>query len=203
VKTVWKKSESAPTHPPMPQGHPVIVDGDDGKKWALFGNPFPTLKCPATYEAWQNPATWEQVKPQVALVASPGDALIKPSSGSVAWNAYRKRWVTVFMQVFGKPSAFGEIWYAEADSPYGPWGPAVKVLSHANYAFYNPRLHSEFTLPNSPILLFEGTHSTTFANHPEPTPRYEYNQILYRLDLDDPALDGAKTVASTKPSDKD
>lgn len=203
VKTIWTKSDSAPKHPPMPQGHPVIIDGEDGKKWALFGNPFPTLKCPATYEAWQDPAAWEQLTAQDALLASPGNAWIKPSSGSIAWNEYRKRWVTVFMQVFGKPTAFGEIWYAEAASAYGPWGPAVKVLSHANYSFYNPRLHSEFTPPNSPILLFEGTHSATFANHPEPTPRYEYNQILYRLDLDDPALAGAKTAANTKPSDKD
>ena len=30
-----------------------------------------------------------------------------------------------------------------------------------------------------------------FANKPEPTPRYDYNQILYRLDLDDPALEPA------------
>jgi hypothetical protein len=202
LKTIWKKSDAAPKHPPMPQGHPVIIDGDDGKKWVLFGNPFPTLKCPATYEGWQDPATWENVKSQDSLVASPRNSLIKASSGSIAWNEYRKRWVTIFMQVFGTPSAFGEIWYAEADSPYGPWGPAAKVLSHANYAFYNPRLHPEFTPPKSPILLFEGTHSTTFANHPEPTPRYEYNQILYRLDLDDAALDGAKRVAKTNASDK-
>ncbi len=76
--------------------------------------------------------------------------------------------------------------------PFGPWGPAVKVLSHKNYAFYNPALHPEFTSPDSPILLFEGTHSTTFAFHAEPTPRYEYNQILYRLDLDDPKLAPAR-----------
>jgi hypothetical protein len=198
VKTIWKKSDAAPKQPPMPQGHPVIVEGDDGKKWALFGNPFPTLKCPATYEAWQDPAAWEQVEPPDALIASTGGALVKPSSGSIAWNEYRKRWVTIFMQTFGTPSAFGEVWYAEAATPYGPWGPAVKVLSHANYAFYNPCLHPEFTPPNSPILLFEGTHSKTFANHPEPTPRYEYNQILYRLDLNDASLDGAKTKVSSK-----
>jgi hypothetical protein len=31
-----------------------------------------------------------------------------------------------------------------------------------------------------------------FADHPLPTSRYDYNQILYRLDLDDPALAGAR-----------
>jgi hypothetical protein len=120
---------------------------------------------------------------------------VKPASGSIAWNAFRKRWVTVFVQTFGKPSWLGEVWYAEADSPTGPWGPAVKVLSHKNYAFYNPRLHPEFTPADSPILLFEGTHSQTVANNPEPTPRYEYNQVMYRLDLDDSKLAPAQKVS--------
>jgi hypothetical protein len=92
------------------------------------------------------------------------------------------------MESFGQPSAFGELWYAEADAPTGPWGKAVKVLSHENYTFYNPRLQPEFTPAHSPILLFEGTYTMQFADKPAPTPRYDYNQILYRLDLDDPAL---------------
>jgi hypothetical protein len=82
----------------------------------------------------------------------------------------------------------GEIWYAEADSPFGPWGSAVKVVGHDNYTFYNPHLHPEFTAPDSPVLLFEGTYTATFADRPPATPRFDYNQILYRLDLDDPAL---------------
>ena len=81
------------------------------------------------------------------------------------------------MQYFGKPSVFGELWYAEADAPTGPWGPAVKVLSHDNYTFYNPRLHPEFTPADSPILIFEGTYTVQFADRPAPTPRYDYNQI--------------------------
>jgi hypothetical protein len=96
------------------------------------------------------------------------------------------------MESFGKPSAFGELWYAEADAPLGSWGPAVKVLTHENYTFYNPRLHPEFTPANSSILIFEGTYTEEFANHAQPTPRYNYNQVLYRLDLDDPALASAR-----------
>jgi hypothetical protein len=92
------------------------------------------------------------------------------------------------MEAFGKPSAFGELWYAEAEEPTGPWGKAVKVLTHDNYTFYNPRLHPEFTPEASPILIFEGTFTMQFADKPPVTPRYDYNQIIYRLDLDDPAL---------------
>jgi hypothetical protein len=195
VRTLWTKTDSSPEHPPMPNGHPAIIDGGYGQKWVLFGNPLPALKCPATFETWQDPTTWVVLKPQGSLASATDGEPVKPASGSIAWNAFRKRWVTVFVQTFGKPSWLGEVWYAEADSPTGPWGPAVKVLSHKNYAFYNPRLHPEFTPADSPILLFEGTHSQTFANNPEPTPRYDYNQVMYRLDLDDSKLAPAQKVS--------
>jgi hypothetical protein len=201
LRTLWTKSEAAPTHPPLPQGHPVIVEGDR-QKWVLFGDPLPKLRCPATFEAWQDPATWEVLQSQASMVSATDRLPVKPHSGSIAWNAYRQRWVTVFMQAFGKPSAFGELWYAEADAPTGPWGRAVKVLSHKNYTFYNPRLHPEFTPNDSPVLLFEGTYTQTFADRPEATPRYDYNQILYRLDLDDPQLAPAQEAIAetTDPS---
>lgn len=192
VRKIWTKSEETPERPPVPDGHPVIVPGDDGSDWILFGNPLPNLRCPATFEAWQDPSQWEVLEPQEHLVSAADGQKVKPHSGSIAWNPYRKRWVTVFMQAFGKPSTFGEVWYAEADGPTGPWGPAVKVLSHQNYTFYNPRLHPDFTPEGSPILLFEGTYSAMFADRPIPTSRYDYNQVLYRLDLDDPALAPAR-----------
>jgi hypothetical protein len=110
---------------------------------------------------------------------------VKAHRGSIAWNAFRKRWITIYTQSGGKPSALGEIWYAEADSPLGPWGPAVKVLSHDNYTFYNPRIQSELTADDASFILFEGTYSAEFSDHARPTPRHNYNQILYRLDLDD------------------
>ena len=44
------------------------------------------------------------------------------------------------------------------------------------------------TAADSPVLIFEGTYTAEFADRPPPTPRYNYNQMLYRLDLDDPAL---------------
>ena len=188
LRAVWKKSATAPKPPPLPEGHPAFWKDAQGKEWVLFGNPLPKLRCPATFEAWQDSATWEVLKPQETLEAAGGSKPVTPHTGSIAWNPWRKRWVTVFMEKFGKPSAFGELWYAEADAPTGPWGAAVKILSHDNYTFYNPRLHPEFTPAGSPVLLFEGTFTAEFADHAAPTPRYNYNQILYRLDLDDPAL---------------
>jgi hypothetical protein len=192
LRLLWKKSDDAPKAPAFPDGHPVFWKDGEGKEWVLFGNPLPTLRFPATFEAWQDPSTWEPLKPQESLKSAADGKPVTPHSGSIAWNGFRKRWVTVFMEKFGKPSAFGELWYAEAGSPAGPWGPAVKVLTHENYTFYNPRLHPEFTAADSPVLIFEGSYTREFADKPHPTPKYDYTQILYRLDLDDPALKPAR-----------
>lgn len=192
-RVLWTKSEIVVKNPPMPEGHPVFWKDEQDKEWVLFGDPLPKLRCPATFEAWQDASTWEVLKPQESLPAVGGGDPVKPHSGSIAWNDFRKCWVVVFMQAFGKPSTFGELWYAEAKSPTGPWGPAVKILTHENYTFYNPRLHPEFTPTGSPILFFEGTYTMMFANHAVATPRYDYNQMLYRLDLDDAKLKPART----------
>lgn len=193
LRVVWTKTESMPEPPPVPDGHPATWTDKQGRTWLLFGDPLPRLRCPATFEDWQDSRTWEVLEPQAELVSADDGSPVRPHSGSIAWNAFRRRWVVVFMQSFGKPSAFGEIWYAEADSPLGPWGQAVKVLSHENYTFYNPHLHPECASADSPVLLFEGTYTATFADRPMPTPRYNYTQILYRLDLDDPALSPAQS----------
>lgn len=189
---LWTRSASGPKAPRVPEGHPVEWLDPEGRQWLLFGNPFPTLRCPATFEAWQNLSTWETLTPQKLLKAAKSGGDIQPHSGSIAWNPHRKRWVTVFMENDGHPSRFGELWYAESEAPIGPWGLAVKVVTHENYTFYNPRLHPEFTEKNSPYLCFEGTYTMQFADKPPPTARYDYNQILYRLDLDEPELAPAR-----------
>jgi hypothetical protein len=193
TRVLWTKSDERPKQPPVPDGHPAFATDEAGKRWVYYGNPLPTLRIPATFEAWQDSAQWETIVPQESVPRAGGGKPVKPHTGHIAWNAYRKRWITVFMEAFGQPSAFGELWYAESPAPTGPWGPAVKVLTHQNYTFYNPRLHPEFTPADSPILLFEGTYTAEFADKPEHTPRYNYNQILYRLDLDDPALAPARS----------
>lgn len=191
LRVIWTKSEAAPERPPLPDGQPAFWRDEDGKEWVLFGNPLPTLRCPATFEAWQDPSSWEQLTPQETLL-SPDGKRVRPHSGSIAWKPWRRRWVTVFLESLGSPSAFGELWYAESETPLGPWGPAVKIISHDNYTFYNPRIHPELAPGDSPTLLFEGTYTQQFADRPCPTSRYDYNQILYRLDLDDPALEPAR-----------
>jgi len=184
-QVVWTKADGPEAL--IPQGHPFAWTDPAGKPWILFGDPFPAMKCAPSFEAWSDPKSWEKVTSPKQL-KSPDGSPVEVHRGSVCWNAFRKKWMTIFTQKFGRPSAFGEIWYAEADSPLGPWGTAVKVLSHRNYTFYNPRIDHELTTESASFIVFEGTYTTGFANHAAPTPLYNYNQILYRLDLDDPKL---------------
>jgi hypothetical protein len=112
---------------------------------------------------------------------------VSAHSGSVYWNEYRRRWVMIAVESFGT-SALGEVWYAEADTPLGPWVYARKVVTHDRYSFYNPKQHPMFDKDKGRVIFFEGTYTVTFSGNTEPTPRYEYNQILYKLDLADARL---------------
>lgn len=109
-------------------------------------------------------------------------------AGSVAWNTWRQRYVMIFEQAEGKPSNLGEIWFAECRHLTGPWTSARKVVTHDKYSFYNPRLHPYFDQQGGRVIYFEGTYSTFFSGVESGTPRYDYNQIMYRLDLADPRL---------------
>jgi hypothetical protein len=109
-------------------------------------------------------------------------------AGSVAWNAYRKRWIMIANEVFGGPSNLGEVYYSEAEAPQGPWRWARKVVTHDRYSFYNPVHHPFFDQEGGRFIYFEGTYTGTFSRKEDLTPRYDYNQILYRLDLSDSRL---------------
>ena len=105
-------------------------------------------------------------------------------NGSVAWNEARGRWSMVFSQLNGKDSVLGNVYYTESlDKETGPWRRAKRVAGHPNYSFYNPKLHSEFFQERGNVIFFEGTYSHTFSGNLNPTPRYDYNQLVYRLDL--------------------
>lgn len=88
----------------------------------------------------------------------------------------------------GGTSPLGEIWYSEADTPLGPWAYGRKILTHDRYSFYNPKQHPMLSKKKGQILFFEGTYSHLFSGNDTPTPRYDYNQIMYKLDLLNPKL---------------
>jgi len=172
--------------PRSPTDRPRVVRADDGApRWAW------TSGAPA-----MTPALQAKLIRDGALKSDEGilqlrDATTgKPVSGhngSVHWNAYRRRWVMIICEA-GGTSFLGETWYAEADTPLGPWVYARKVVTHNKYSFYNPKQHPMFDQDGGRLIYFEGTYTHTFSGNDDATPRYDYNQVMYRLDLADPRL---------------
>ena len=119
--------------------------------------------------------------------ASSGDQVVA-HRGTLAWNNYLKRWLIVTNQIDGKPSMLGELWIATAQDLTGPWKYATKVITHQAMSFYNPKHHWLFDASEGRSIFLEGTYTQTFSRGAQAVPQYEYNQILYRLDLDDPRL---------------
>ena len=91
------------------------------------------------------------------------------------------------LQSFGT-SLLGEIWYSEAENLVGPWTKARKIVTHENYSFYNPKQHAMLDKAGGRFIFFEGTYTHTFSGNKDQTPRYDYNQVMYKLDLADPRL---------------
>src|SRR5690606_15074599 len=110
--------------------------------------------------------------------------VIQIHHGSIRRNPWRERWVLIASQIGGS-SFLGETWYAEARTPVGPWKKARKIITHDRYDFYNPVHHDFLDEEGGRIIYLEGTYANTFSGNPEATPRYDYNQVMYRVDLGD------------------
>jgi hypothetical protein len=117
------------------------------------------------------------------------DKPVLSHGGSVFWNSYRNRWILITTQAFGSPSFLGEVWYAEADTPVGPWTYARRIATHNGYTFYNPTQLPFFDQDGGRTIYFQGTYTDTYSGVKDITPRYNYNQLMYRLSLSDPRLD--------------
>ena len=88
------------------------------------------------------------------------------------WYDFRRRWVMIAQK------NVGEVWYAEADTPVGPWVYAKKIVAHNKYTFYLPTHHPFFDQDGGRLIYFEGTYTNSFSGNPDQTPRYNYNQAL-------------------------
>lgn len=124
---------------------------------------------------------------------------VRLHNASIQWNAWRKRWVLIGVQQGDKeaPSFLGEVWYAESAAPDGPWSSAVKVVSHPRYSFYNPIHHGFLDADGGKVIYFEGTYTLEFSGNPLAPARYDYNQMMYRLDLGDARLDAVRSKDRT------
>jgi hypothetical protein len=155
---------------------------------------------PMSGEAEQRLLKSGALKPEEARLSpesatEPGQR-IRLAFGTVRFNKHRNCWVLISGQHGGSSSFLGEVWYSEAPSPTGPFAKAVKIVTHAGQSFYNVCHHDCLDEQGGRIVSFEGTYTNSFTKNIAPTPRYEYNQILYRLDLDDERLNAARITSA-------
>ncbi len=153
------------------------IAGGDG-----FSARFRTVRVPAGLESLADPTTYLTTLSNNQLADAFSDRDVEGHIGSVFWNEHLGRYLRIFARAWGEDAFLGETWVAVADTPMGPWVWASQVVTHDDYSFYNPRQHPEFD--DGPLVYFEGTYSHTFSDAQRPSPRYDYNQVMYRLDLD-------------------
>lgn len=148
--------------------HPFKHREGSQEYWYMY----PWLRVPNEWDAIRNPERWERRETQLPEGVR---------TSSVQWNAYRKKWILLAERV-------GEVFYAEGDRPEGPFSDPVRALAHDDYNFYNVAHHPFFDQEGGRVIYFEGTYTAAFSSANEKTPRYDYNQVMYRLRLDDPRL---------------
>ncbi|MFM8474575.1 MAG: hypothetical protein ACKOEO_02115 [Planctomycetaceae bacterium] len=193
----------------VPADLQAISQSDAWEAWtcAAWGGDSPTLK-PVRTPGGQLDWGWKKSPPVTQQVEERWlrEGLVRPEElrflpenagargqrvllhgGSVCWNAWRQRWILIGNAQHwerGAASFLGEVYYSESDNPQGPFSRALLIATHPGQSFYNPSQHPEFDEQEGRCILFEGTYTNMFTTSPA-TPRYNYNQLMYRLDLGD------------------
>lgn len=193
----------------VPADLQAISQSDAWEAWtcAAWGGDSPTLK-PVRTPGGQLDWGWKKAPPVTQQVEERWlrEGLVRPEElrflpenagargqrvllhgGSVCWNAWRQRWILIGNAQHwerGAASFLGEVYYSESDNPQGPFSRALLIATHPGQSFYNPSQHPEFDEQEGRCILFEGTYTNMFTTSPA-TPRYNYNQLMYRLDLGD------------------
>jgi hypothetical protein len=206
---------------PFPKSSPIVPDGRplrvkiNGADYYYFSalDAMPWLRVKADWDAVQHPEEYEAFVCASGTCAWKHDPAAKPDRslwqirdietgqpiqtrlGTVFWNEFRQCWIAILQR------APGGVYYAEADTPTGPWAYARKILQHERYNFYWPGQHPYFDQEGGRVIYFEGTYTASFSNAPFEMPLYDYNQIMYRLRLDDERLNLPAPVYRMKSGD--
>jgi hypothetical protein len=125
----------------------------------------------------------------ISLKQKTTDTLIVLRRGSTHWNRKLQAWLLLSS---GNP---GTIWAAKSERPEGPYREAVLVATHNSTGsgrsddsdkatnFYNPTQHVFFDEDEGETIYFSGTFVTSFAPQHFATARYDYNSIMYRINV--------------------
>jgi hypothetical protein len=178
-----------------PEGIPPVRVLSGGQEYFYFCSPGPvpfvrvradwtSIQDLQAYEVFDGSAWKQNVflhrSKQAWRDMETGEPLV--AYAGVHWSEYRKHWIAILQK------NVGEVWYAEADTPTGPWVYATRIAVHGNYSYYWPVQHPFFDQQGGRVIYFEGTYTDTFSGATVVTSRYNYNQLMYRVALDNPRL---------------
>ena len=85
-------------------------------------------------------------------------------------------------------SLLGEVWYAEAESPTGPWVWTREDRHARRVQLLQSRSSIPISTKKAAVDLLRRHLHAHVLRQPRATPRYDYNQIMYKLDLADPRM---------------
>ncbi len=122
-------------------------------------------------------------------------------AGTVYFNGHRGRWILIGNEQATNRDAdsyLGEVYYSEAETAQGPFHKALRIATHPGQSFYNPCQHPEFDAAGGREVFFEGTYTNMFTDSAA-TPLYNYNQLMYRLDLGAEEIRSVFGTAAVRP----
>jgi len=95
---------------------------------------------------------------------------------SIEWNPHHGCFIMV------AASVDGDIWFAESRQVEGPWKNAIRIISAEPGKCVKPVQHPFMNQDSGRIIWFE----TALLD--ASSPRYDGNELMHRLDLNDPRL---------------
>ncbi len=177
-----------------PRGRPFRVE-----EYLYFSWPYsrPQIRVKADWNAVQDPKQYETIHFEPAPVWIKGVPVrdldypvldvdtgqpVRLRMTTCNWSPYRQRYIAILEHI---PA---DIYYSESETPTGPWAWAKRIITHNNYTFYWSAHIPYLDKDNGRRIFIMGTYTDSFSGARVRTPRYNYNQILYGLTLDDPRL---------------
>lgn len=170
----------------------LVADKETGAPvWRCGGEPPLTQNAEAASLA-EKGGTKARSLLRVTDVADGRSVLV--NGGTVRWNAWRKRWVMIASGTAGEAVAPSALWYAESLHARGPWKHAVRIADDSSHALEQACHHEFFDQDGGRLIYFEALLAP--AAGVGATPRYDGNQMMFRLDLGDRRLEPARTASA-------
>jgi len=192
----------------------IVVLGDE-YEWqfpagqCVTRQPFCHVRCPARLDAVRNPGafealswdttshkyTWQQSRPPMSQreestwiaegsISQPRTQVrdhnsqkpVPVQESSIEWNPHHRCYVMI------ASSVDGDVWFCESRHLEGPWENAIRIISAEPGRCSSPVQHPFMNQDGGRIIWFE----TALLD--SGLPRYDRNELMHRLDLDDPRL---------------